>query len=144
MSSLENPDRELREMAADVLERHYDPDRHTTGVALRTGDGDVYTGISLKAATGAADVHAEPVAVGRAILSGASSFDTVVAVQFEEPSAGDDSGASPPSRETAGTRVVSPCGACRELLARQAPDVSVIVPGGSGPTVEPLADLLPY
>jgi cytidine deaminase len=144
MSSLEQSDRELVETAVDVLERHYDPERHTTGVALRTGDGDVYTGISLKAATSAADVHAEPIAVGRAILSGASSFDTVVAVQFADPPSGQDADAPRPNRDATGTRVVSPCGACRELLARQAPDVSVIVPGDSGPTIESLADILPY
>lgn len=131
MSTLEEPDRQLRATAVDVLERHHDPDRHTTGVALRTDDGDVYTGISLKAATATADVHAEPIAVARAILDGASSFDTVVAVQFD---------GQPP----ADTRVVSPCGACRELLAKQAPELSVVVPGSDGPTVEPLSEILPY
>lgn len=131
MSTLDEANRQLRETAVDVLERHYDPDRHTTGVALRTDDGDVYTGISLKAATATADIHAEPIAVGRAILEGASSFDTVVAVQFD---------GQPP----ADTRVVSPCGACRELLAKQAPELSVVVPGPDGPTVEPLSEILPY
>lgn len=130
MSTLEESDQRLRETAAAVLDRHYDPERHTTGVALRTDDGDVYTGISLKADTATADVHAEPIAVGRAIMDGASSFDTAVAVQFDE--------------STTETRVVSPCGACRELLARQAPEISVVVPGAAGPTVEPLPQLLPY
>lgn len=158
MSTLDESDRRLRETAVDVLDRHYDPERHTTSVALRTADGAVYTGISLKAATAAADVHAEPIAVARAIIDGASSFDTVVAVQFDDRPADDGSESADErsesadgrsesaisSRETTRTRVVSPCGACRELLARQAPDVSVVVPGATGPTVEPLSELLPY
>jgi cytidine deaminase len=141
MATLEGHNQQLYETAIETLERHYDPARHTTGVAVRTGDGSVYTGISLKAATGSADVHAEPVAVGRAILNGASSFDTTVAVQFDEQAPSD--GADPTDSER-GTRIVSPCGACRELLATQAPRISVVVPGPEGPIVEPLSEILPY
>lgn len=139
MSALDERDRQLRDAAVQVLDRHYDPQRHTTGVALRTDDGDVYTGISLKADTGTADVHAEPVAVGRAVLDGATSFDTVVAVQFT-----DVGNATDRPDAASDTRIVSPCGACRELLARQCPEISVVVPGASGPVVEPLSELLPH
>lgn len=141
MATLQERDQQLRETATETLERHHDPERHTTGVALRTGDGSVYTGISLKAATAAADVHAEPIAVARAIMDGASSFDTTVAVQFDDRAGPADSASTSGADET---RVVSPCGACREVLAEQAPDISVVVPGSAGPTVEPLSEILPY
>lgn len=143
MSALDDRDEQLRQAATRVLNRHHDPNRHTTGVALRTETGEVYTGISLKGNTGAADVHAEPIAVGRAIIDGASSFDTIVAVQFTADSLA-DSDAEGATHAGAVTRIVSPCGACRELLARQCPEVSVIVPDDPNPVVAPLSELLPY
>lgn len=139
MTPLSDANQKLHATAEEVLKRHYDPEHHTTGVALRTSTGEIYTGISLKAATSAADVHAEPVAVARAILNGESSFETVVAVQYEnQPELPIPEDTVPP------TRIVSPCGGCREVLAQQAPDISVIVPEAEGPAVVELSSLLPY
>lgn len=132
MAALSAADRELIDAATDVLRTHYDPERHTTGAALRTAAGSVHTAVSLKANTPKADVHAEPIAVASALLDGETAFDTVVAVQF--PTDGPDGTADP--------RVVSACGVCRELLVARAPDISVIVDDG-GLEKRPIATLLP-
>jgi cytidine deaminase len=39
--------------------------------------------------------------------------------------------------------VVSPCGACREMITDYAPDALVIVPGPIGPVKVPVRALLP-
>lgn len=130
MAPLTEADHELVERAEAVIREHGAPGKHTTGAALRTADGDVFMGVSVKAGTGQADVHAEPVALARAMLAGATGFETSAAVQFVE-------GFSGP------TRVVSACGSCREVLAEQAPGVDVVVRGDDGPVKRPIEALLP-
>ena len=49
----------------------------------------------------------------------------------------------PPEREDQTIKVVSPCGACRELIFDYDRNARVIVPNGASPTVVPIADLLP-
>jgi cytidine deaminase len=39
--------------------------------------------------------------------------------------------------------VVSPCGACRELIFDYDPHARVIVPNGPSPSIVPIAELLP-
>ena len=80
-------------------------------------------------------VCAEAVALGRAILEGDGSVTTAVAVRHPKPEEAD--------RDIA---VVSPCGACRELITDYAPDALVIVPGPVGLMKLPVRALLvsPY
>lgn len=130
MAELTDADRDLVEAAEATLREHGEPGRHTTGAAVRTADGGVYTGVSLKANTGQADVHAEPVAVARARLDGAGSFEAIAAVQFE-------AGFSGP------TQVVSACGGCREVLVAQAPGVGVILREDGDLRKRPVESLLP-
>ena len=129
MDPLSEADHGLIDAAEAMLREHHDPRLHTTGAALRAASGAVYTAVSLKAETAAADVHAEPVAVARARLDGETAFETVAAVQFRDG--------------TAETRVVSACGICREVLSRQAPDVSVVVERDGELGKQSLAALLP-
>ena len=72
---------------------------------------------------------AEAVAFGRAVLEGDGSIATMVAVRHPKP--------EEQAREIA---VVSPCGACREMIVDYAPDAFVIVPG---PVKLPVRSLLP-
>ena len=129
MPALSEADHDLIDAAEAVLAAHFDPELHTTGAALRTASGAVYTAVSLKAATPAADVHAEPVAVARARLDGETAFETVVAVQFRDG--------------TEETQVVSACGVCREVLARQAPGISVVVAHEGELVTRSIRELLP-
>lgn len=130
MTELSAEDERLIDAATAVLRSHYDPQRHTTGAALRTRSGAVYTAVSLKAGTDKASVHAEPLAAGQAVLAGDAALDTVVAVQ-------------PDSDRGERTHIVTACGVCRELLLAFAPDLYVVVPRPDGPIKRPLRELLP-
>ena len=59
-------------------------------------------------------------------------IETIVAVRHP----------SPPEQDQSIT-VVSPCGACRELIWDYDRNARVIVPGPSGPSVVAIGDLLP-
>ncbi len=128
-------DEDLIEAARQVLLRHYRPFWHTVAAALRSGDGRIWTGVHLGATVGRLQVCAETVALGRAILEGDGSVTTAVAVRHPKPEEAD--------RDIA---VVSPCGACRELITDYAPDALVIVPGPVGLMKLPVRALLvsPY
>lgn len=130
MEPLTEPDQALVEQAESVIREYGAPGRHTTGAVLRTTDGSLYEGVSVKAGTAQADIHAEPVALTQAMMAGAAGFETSAAVQFIE-------GFSGP------TRVVSACGSCRELLAEQAPGIDIVVQGDDGLAKRPIGEMLP-
>ena len=115
-----------------MLDRHYRPFWHTVAAAVRGRDGRVWTGIHLGATVGRMSVCAEPIAVGRALLEGDGPIATIVAVRHPKPEETD--------REMA---VVSPCGACREMLVDHCPDAFVILRDGSGLVKMPARALLP-
>jgi cytidine deaminase len=78
-------------------------------------------------------VCAEAVALGRAFVElGDAGIDMIVAVRHPSPAEKDRSVA-----------VVSPCGACRELIFDYDCKARVIVPNGKSPAVVPIGDLLP-
>jgi cytidine deaminase len=129
---LDDDDHALIAAAHEVLHTHYKPFWHMVSAALRSADGRVWTGVHLGATVGRLSVCAEPVALGRAILEGAPPIVTAVAVRHPKPDETD--------REMA---VVSPCGACRELIVDYAPHAMVIVPGPTGPFKLPVRTLLP-
>jgi cytidine deaminase len=126
---LEPADEELIAAARAVMLRHYRPFWHTVAAALRGRDGRIWTGVHLGATVGRLQVCAEAVALGRAILEGDASIAVAVAVRH-------------PKAEEAGRdiAVVSPCGACREMIFDYAPEAFVIVPG---PVKLPVRALLP-
>ncbi len=130
--SLDQADLDLVEAARAVLVQHYRPHWHTVGAALRSRDGRVWTGVHLGATVGRLAVCAEAIALGRAILEGDGTVECAVAVRHPK--------AEEAAREIA---VVSPCGACREMLTDFDPDAEVIVPGPDGWERMPLRVLLP-
>ena len=71
-------------------------------------------------------------AFGRAVLEGDGTIATVVAVRHPKPDETD--------RELA---VVSPCGACREMMLDHCPDALVIFQDADGPAKLPVRALLP-
>ena len=123
---------ELIEAARSVLARHYRPFWHTVAAALRDGQGRIWTGLHLGATVGRLQICAEAVAISRAVLEGDGLVVTMVAVRHPK--------AEEVERELA---VVSPCGACRELLLDFSPEARVIVPGEGGPRLVPIRSLLP-
>jgi cytidine deaminase len=129
---LDADDRALLAVAQEVMRQHYRPLRHMVAAALRTRDGRVWTGLHLGTTVGRLSVCAEAVAVGRAMLEGDGSIHTVVAVRHPKPEEDDRSVA-----------VVSPCGACREMIVDYDLDAMVIVPGPLAPLKLPARALLP-
>jgi cytidine deaminase len=130
---LSGPERELVEAARDAIRRRYRHDWQEVGAALRIRSGRVFTGVNLDAYLGRMAVCAEAVALGQAITeAGETGIDTIVAVRHP-----------PPTEDDQTIVVVSPCGACRELIWDYDRNARVIVPGENGPKVALIADLLP-
>ena len=100
---------------------------------MRTRSGKIFTGINLDAYLGRMAVCAEAVALGRAFVDlGDDGIETIVAVRHPEP-----------DEKNQAVAVVSPCGACRELIFDYDRKARVIVPNGKSAEVVPIADLLP-
>ena len=115
-----------------MITAHHRPFWHTVAAAIRSRDGRIWTGVHLGATVGRLAICAEPIALGRAILQGDGTMAVGVAVRHRKP----EEGAGAPD-------IVSPCGACRELLMDYAPDALVIVPSPSGPVKRSVRALLP-
>jgi cytidine deaminase len=126
-------DRELVEAAKAAIKSRYRDDWQEVGAALRTRSGKIFTGVNLDAYLGRMAVCAEAVALGRAVVEiGDAGIDTIVAVRHP-----------PPQDKDQTITVVSPCGACRELIFDYDRKAQVIVPNGRAPAVVQIADLLP-
>lgn len=110
--------------ATRVRDRAYAPySDFAVGAALRSADGTVYTGCNVENASFGLTVCAERNAIAHAVAEGAREF-TAIAVVTENG--------------------VTPCGACRQVLAEFAPDMAVIVADTCGHRrVYRLSDLLP-
>jgi cytidine deaminase len=130
---LSDRDRELVAAATEAITRRYRNDWQEVGAALRTRSGRIVTGVNLDAYLGRMAVCAEAVALGQMVTAlGEFGIDTIVAVRHPKPDEADRT-----------VRIVSPCGACRELIWDYDRDARVIVPNGDGETVVPIGDLLP-
>ena len=103
---LSKADRELIAAATAAITARYRDDWQEVGAALRTRAGKIFTGVNLDAYLGRMAVCAEAVALGRAVVDlGDAGIDTIVAVRHP-----------PPEEKDQTIAVVSPCGACRELI----------------------------
>jgi cytidine deaminase len=133
VTTLTKADLELVEAASEAIKKRYRNDWQEVGASLRTRNGKRYVGVNLDAYLGRMAVCAEAVALGQVITElGEAGIDTIVAVRHPKPNEAD--------REV---RVVSPCGACRELIYDYDRNARVIVPSPNGPEVVQIADLLP-
>ncbi len=119
--------------ATTAIKRRYRDDWQEVGAALRTRSGKIFTGVNLDAYLGRMAVCAEAVALGRAVVdAGDDGIDLIVAVRHP-----------PPAEKDQTIAVVSPCGACRELIFDYDRKARVIVPNGKAAAVVPIAELLP-
>jgi cytidine deaminase len=126
-------DRNLIAAATAAIKLRYRDDWQEVGAALRTRSGKIFTGVNLDAYLGRMAVCAEAVALGRAFVDlGDDGIDAIVAVRHP-----------PPDEKDQAIAVVSPCGACRELIFDYDPKARVIVPNGKSPGVVAIGDLLP-
>jgi cytidine deaminase len=131
--ALSKKDQDLIDAATRAIASRYRNDWQEVGAALRTRDGRIVVGVNLDAYVGRGAVCAEAVAIGTALTSdGDKGIETIVAVRHPKPG------------EPGGVAVVSPCGACRELIHDYDAKARVIVPNGAqGPTVTSIGELLP-
>ncbi len=83
--------------------------RFSVGAALLTSDGNIFTGCNIENASFGLTMCAERVAVANAISAGKKKFRAIAV-------AADGRG-----------KAVTPCGACRQVLAEFAPDLRVLV-----------------
>ena len=119
--------------ASAAIKQRYRDDWQEVGAALRTRTGKIFTGVNLDAYLGRMAVCAEAVALGRAVVDlGDAGIDIIVAVRHPAP-----------GEKNQDIAVVSPCGACRELIFDYDPNARVIVPNGKSPSIVPIAQLLP-
>ena len=133
VATLTDQDRELIAAASDAITRRYRHDWQEVGAALRSRSGKIFIGVNLDAYLGRMAVCAEAVALGKVVTDfGEVGIDTIVAVRHP-----------PPSEQDQTISVVSPCGACRELIWDYDRNARVIVPSGNGPTVVAIGELLP-
>ena len=132
-SVLGEADRALIDAASDAIRKRYRYDWQEVGAAIRTRSGKIFAGVSLDAYLGRMAVCAEAVALGQAItVAGEFGIDTIVAVRHP-----------PPHEKDKPIAVVSPCGACRELIWDYDRDARVIVPSPDGPTSVGIGELIP-
>ncbi len=133
IAALTSRDMELIEAASEAIRKRYRYDWQEVGAALRTRSGKVFAGVSLDAYLGRMAICAEAVALGQAITNaGETGIETIVAVRH------------PPAEEpNRSLTVVSPCGACRELIWDYDRTARVIVPGANGPETVSIGELLP-
>jgi cytidine deaminase len=132
-AKLNKADKELVDAATAAIKERYRYDWQEVGAALRTRSGRIFTGINLDAYLGRMAVCAEAVALGRAFVDlGDDGIETIVAVRHPDP-----------EEKNQAVAVVSPCGACRELIFDYDRKARVIVPNGKSAEVVPIADLLP-
>jgi cytidine deaminase len=133
VAALTAHDLELIEAASEAIRRRYRYDWQEVGAAVRMRSGKIFTGVSLDAYLGRMAVCAEAVAIGQAITnSGETAIETIVAVRHP-----------PPEEKDRPIAVVSPCGACRELIWDYDRNARVIVPASHGCEVIGIVDLLP-
>lgn len=115
---------ELLHLAALARQSAYVPYSHfAVGAALRAEDGRVFTGCNVENASFGLTICAERNAVAHAVAEGARRFDAIAVVT--------ENG-------------VTPCGACRQVLAEFGPAMTVIVADEAGRRrVYTIGDLLP-
>lgn len=123
---LDNEDLELIESAKTVINKNYDcaGDRHTVGAAIRCKSGNIYAGVNILAIHGSC---AEYIAIGAALTAGEREFETIVALRSEEED----------------NEIIPPCGNCRQLLQKYAPDIDVLIETEKGAGKVNISELFP-
>jgi cytidine deaminase len=119
--------RALRDAAAQAQSRAYAPySRFQVGAALLTDDGRIVSGCNVENASYGLCICAERNAVFAAVAAGARSFQALAVISSaDEP--------------------VTPCGACRQVLAEFRPSFEVRCHGQNGSEVVYTVDgLLPH
>ena len=128
MSDLDESQRTLFAMAREARGRAYAPySKFAVGAALRTRDGQIFTGSNVENASFGLTMCAERVALFTALHAVGRDELAVQAIAV-------DAGPG---------HAAAPCGACRQVLMELAPDAVVIWSDGSVPRASTIGALLP-
>ena len=118
-------DDQLMAVARKAMTRSHSPySGYRVGSALLTSDGTMVSGCNVENVSYGLTMCAERVALGRAIAQGHRSFRAIAIA-------------------TDGSADLTPCGACRQVLAEFAPDLKVVTEGSGERRVWTLSALLP-
>ncbi|HSA54988.1 MAG TPA: cytidine deaminase [Gemmatimonadaceae bacterium] len=128
MADLTESQRALFALAREARSRAYAPySRFAVGAALRTRDGQIFTGCNVENASFGLTMCAERIALFTAVSTIGHEALSVEAIAV-------DAGPG---------RAASPCGACRQVLAELAPEALVIWFDGTAPRLSGAGALLP-
>lgn len=116
----------LIELANGARDRAYAPySQFKVGAALRTKSGRIFCGCNVENLSFGLTICAERAAVCAAVASGDTEFEAIAVVADSK-------------------QPVTPCGACRQVLAEFAPDLPVCSSNLQGERFEStIAELLP-
>lgn len=89
------------------------------GASLLAGSGEIYLGANVESASHSLSVCAERVALFRALMAGEREFKAMAITAFEKKCG-----------ELVEKKGITPCGACRQLLAEYAPGLVVYLNDG--------------
>lgn len=119
-------DTELVSLAREAVERSYAPySEYYVGAAIETSDSTTFTGCNVENANYSNSVHAEELALSKAVEAGYRRFETI-AVSSDRRDG------------------VTPCGMCRQSLAEFCDDdFRIVCDTPDGPAVYTLGKLLP-
>ena len=131
-TALRADDQALIDAAKLLIKERYTENRHHIASAVRGASGRVYTGLHLDTYVGRASVCAEAVALGQAMAAGETGIEAIVSVRHPRP-----------REQHQESKVVSPCGICREMLTDFAPGAAVILLRDDVHIRVPVEDLLP-
>jgi cytidine deaminase len=118
---------ELLQIALEARQRAYAPySRFTVGAAIRAKNGSIFSGCNIENGSYGLTICAERVAIFKAVSAGVREFEALAVVaDLKGP--------------------VSPCGACRQVLAEFQPDLTVIMSNTRlEKTIMKVSELLPY
>jgi cytidine deaminase len=115
---------QLIESAREAKSRAYAPySKFAVGSALETVDGKVFTGCNVENISFGLTICAERSAVSAAVSAGSRDFKKIVIISDSK-------------------QPISPCGACRQVLAEFSPNLEIISVGRDGERYETTLDLL--
>jgi len=114
------------QLAREAKDRAYAPySNFKIGAALLGKNGKIYTGCNVENASYGLSLCAERAAVLKAVSDGEQAFDTIVILSDTE-------------------NPITPCGACRQVLAEFNPNIEVVMVTTTGKQkTSNLAELFP-